>query len=58
MKKNNYWSDFKNQNKNKWHFNALKKKTKDYLYIGNIKYNYKNLSKKISLLEKKPKYLL
>ena len=55
MKKNNYWSDFKNQNKNKWHFNALKKKTKDYLYIGNIKYNYKNLSKKISLLEKKTK---
>ena len=55
MKKNNYWKNFKNKFKKKWHFDPLKKNAKDYLYIGNIKYNYSSLLKKISKLEKKNK---
>ena len=36
MKINNYWKSYKKKNLNRWHFNPLKKNTKDYLYIGNI----------------------
>ena len=45
MKKNKYWEDYKKKYNNKWHFDPLKKNTKDYLYIGNIKANYKILLK-------------
>ena len=53
MKKNNYWKNYKSNFKSKWHFDPLKKNTRDYLYIGNIKHDYKNLLKKISIIEKK-----
>jgi len=55
MKKNNYWKNFKNKFQKKWHFDPFKKNAKDYLYIGNIKYDYSSLLKKISKLEKKNK---
>jgi len=55
MKKNNYWKNYKSSFKSKWHFDPLKKNTKDYLFIGNIKHDYKNLLKKISFIEKKTK---
>ena len=55
MKNNNYWKNYKLNFKNKWHFNPLKKNTKDYIYIGNIKADYKALFKKINIIEKKIK---
>ena len=55
MKKNNYWKNYKSNFKSKWHFDPLKKNTKDYLFIGNIKYDYSDLLKKISRVEKKIK---
>lgn len=55
MKKNKYWEEYKLHFKNKWHFNPLKKNTKDYIYIGNIKADYKSLLKKIKIIEKKIK---
>lgn len=56
MKKNKYWEEYKIKYNNKWHFDPLKKNTKDYFYIGNIKTNYKILLKEISKIEKK-KYI-
>lgn len=53
MKKNNYWKNYELNFKKKWHFNPLKKNTKDYIFIGNIKADYKTLSKKINVIEKK-----
>tara|TARA_A100001015_G_scaffold283327_1_gene348535 strand:- start:1319 stop:1999 length:681 start_codon:yes stop_codon:yes gene_type:complete len=55
MKINNYWKSYKKKNLNRWHFNPLKKNTKDYLYIGNINANYSYIEKKIQKLEKKIK---
>jgi len=55
MKKNKYWEEYKLHFKNKWHFNPLKKNTKDFIYIGNIKADYKSLLKKIKIIEKKIK---
>ena len=55
MKKNKYWENYKSQFNSKWHFNPLKKNTKDYLFIGNIKFNSKKLINKISKIEKKTK---
>ncbi len=56
MKKNKYWSEYKNKYKNQWHFNPLKKNTKDFVYLGNIKADYKKILKQISVIEKKKNY--
>jgi hypothetical protein len=53
MKKNNYWKKYKS--KYQWHFDSSKKNTRDYFYLGNIKYDYKKLIKQISKIEKKIK---
>ena len=53
MKKNRYWEDYKRKYSDKWHFDPLKKNTKDYTFIGNIRANYKTLLKEISKIEKK-----
>ena len=57
-KKINYWEDYKSKFKKNWHFNRFKKTKKDYIYIGNIKTDYKQILKKISIIEKeaKPKF--
>jgi len=64
MKKNNYWQEYKKKYKLKWNFNPFSKK-KDYLYIGRIKTDFKeidNLTVKLdrlysaeSAVEKNPK---
>lgn len=58
--KNNYWSNYKKKYEKNWHFNQKKKTKKDFQYIGNIKADYKNILKKIELIEKKikPKFAL
>ena len=56
MKKNRYWEDYKRKYSDKWHFDPLKKNTKDYTFIGNIRANYKTLLKEISKIEKKKNY--
>ena len=55
MKKNNYWKKYKSKFKSQWHFDCFKKNTRDYFYLGNIKYDYKKLIKQISKIEKKTK---
>ena len=55
MKNNNYWKNYKKKYSAFWHFNPLKKVKKEYLYLGNIKSDYKALSKKIINIEKKIK---
>ena len=56
MKKNKYWTEYKNKYKNLWHFNPLKKNTKDFVYLGNIKADYEKILKQISVIEKKKNY--
>jgi len=56
MKKNKYWNQYKYKFKNQWHFNPLKKNTKDFFYIGNIKADYNKILKKISIIEKNKKF--
>ena len=55
MIKKNYWEQFKKNHKDKWHFNAKNKKSKDFLLIKNVKFNYKKLLNKIKNIEKKIK---
>ena len=55
MKENNYWKKYKSKFKSQWHFNSFKKNTRDYFYLGNIKYDYRKLIKQISKIEKKTK---
>lgn len=55
-KKNKYWSQYKLKYKNHWHFDSLKKNTKDFFYIGNIKTDYAKILKKISIIEKNKKF--
>jgi hypothetical protein len=52
MIKKNYWEQFKKSHKDKWHFNAKNKKSKDFLLIKNVKFNYKKLLNKIKNIEK------
>ena len=52
MKNNNYWKNYKKKYSSIWHFSPLKKIKDEYLYLGNIKSNYKVLSKKIIKIEK------
>ena len=56
MKKNKYWNQYKYKFKNQWHFNPLKKNTKDFFFIGNIKADYNKILKKISIIEKNKKF--
>lgn len=55
-KKNKYWSEYKLKYKNHWHFDSLKKNTKDFFYIGNIQTDYAKILKKISIIEKNKKF--
>ena len=52
MKKNKYWSEYKNKYKNQWHFDPLKKNTKDFIYLGNIEADYKKILKQIKIIRK------
>ena len=52
MKTNKYWNNYKKKFTNKWHFDPKNKKSKDYIYIKNIKYDYKKLNNQILKLEK------
>jgi hypothetical protein len=51
--KNKYWQEYKKKINNKWHFDALKKNSKDFIFIKNIKHDYKKLNKEIEKIEKK-----
>ena len=55
MRKNSYWRNFKNKNIENFPFDKIKKNTKDYQYIGNIKADYKKILTKISKIEKQTK---
>jgi hypothetical protein len=52
MKTNKYWNNYKKKFTNKWHFDPKNKKSKDYIYIKNVKYDYKKLNNQILKLEK------
>ena len=53
MKINKYWNDYKKKFSKKWHFNPKNKKSKDFIFIKNLKYDYKKLNEQIRKLEKK-----
>lgn len=55
MIKKDYWNKYRKKFKSKWHFNPKNKKSTDYLFIKNIKHDYKKMLKNIEDIEKKIK---
>ena len=43
MIKKDYWNKYRKKFKSKWHFNPKNKKSTDYLFIKNIKHDYKKM---------------
>lgn len=55
MKNKDYWTQYKKKYNTKWHFDPKNKKSNDYLFIKNIKYDYSTILKNIDNVEKKIK---
>tara|TARA_B100001013_G_C24569661_1_gene426035 strand:+ start:375 stop:1052 length:678 start_codon:yes stop_codon:yes gene_type:complete len=55
MKQNNYWKEYKKHFNDKWHFDPKNKIAKDFIFIKNIKHNYKKMLSEIEKIETKRK---
>ena len=55
MKQNNYWKEYKKHFNSKWHFDPKNKISKDFIFIKNIKHNYKKMLSEIEKIETKRK---